>query len=163
MLFNYAQRMGLHFITVDFSRDIYERAREIVDSRAFHMTGEDFLDLRSLPSLVSFAYLDNFDWIWEAHQNEQWILDQIQDYAKKNVVMNNLNSQLAHLRQSMKLLPNFEDRCAVLFDDTWRRWDGCYDGKGGAAVPFLLTHGFKDISPDMDKDYVLLGRNLMLS
>lgn len=67
-LFNYAQRMGLHFITVDFSRDIYERAREIVGSRAFHITGEDFLDLGSPPSLVSFAYLDNVDWIWDAHQ-----------------------------------------------------------------------------------------------
>ena len=81
--------------------------------------------------------------------------------------MNNINSQLAHLRQSMKLLPKLEDSCAILFDDTWRYWDGCYDGKGGVAVPFLLAHGFEDISPNKGQDissvsegaYVLLARN----
>lgn len=161
-LFNFAKEAGLNFVTVDLDEGSYNNAREIVGSSAFLMSGEDFLDGTNLLSPVSFAYLDNFDWIWEQWKDAEWILNAVRHYASRNLVLNNLNSQLAHLRQSMKLLPKLDDTCAILFDDTWQRWDDTYDGKGGAAVPFLLAHGFQDISPDKDRKYVLLGRNLVL-
>jgi len=160
-LFNFAKEAGLNFVTVDFDEGIYNSAREIVGSSAYLMSGEDFLDGTNLSSPVCFAYLDNFDWIWEQWKDAEWMLKAIRHYASRNLVLNNLNSQITHLRQSMKLLSKLEHTCAILFDDTWRRWDDTYDGKGGAAVPFLLALGFQDISPDKDKEYVLLGRNLV--
>lgn len=159
---NFAKEAGLIFVTVDFDAGVYDNARQIVGSAAHLMSGEEFLDSTDLSSPICFAYLDNFDWIWEHRRDAEGMLNLIRHYASRNLVLNNLNSQLAHLRQSMKLLPKLDHASAILFDDTWRRWDGTYDGKGGAAVPYLLSHGFQGLSPDKERKYVLLGRNIPL-
>lgn len=141
----YCQSLGAPFLSVDFSKGAYERARVISGVTAFCEKAERFLT-ETLPALglkVRFAYLDNFDWIWKACEGAAWIQDQIEGYAAMGLTMNNANSQEAHLRQSELLLPYFAVGAVILFDDTWQRPDREFDGKGGTAVPFLLRQGFQ--------------------
>jgi hypothetical protein len=92
---------------------------------------------------VSFAYLDNFDWTFETFKSEPWLLQQVADYAKAGIVMNNANSMAAHLEQTQLLEPFAATDCAILFDDTWRLPDGPWTGKGGTAIPWLLSRGWR--------------------
>ncbi len=92
---------------------------------------------------VSFAYLDNFDWTFETFKRESWLLQQIADYASAGIVMNNANSMAVHLEQTQLLEPFAAADCAVLFDDTWQTPDGPWTGKGGTAIPWLLSRGWR--------------------
>ena len=75
---------------------------------------------------------------------EDWTLDQIKEYRDKyNVEMTNVYSQAAHVHQAVLIETKTADNSIICIDDTWfhSTWD-TYQGKGGAAVPYLLAKGY---------------------
>lgn len=108
-------------------------------------TGEDFL--QQFPAhigFISLLYLDNFDWDWHPDKKIDFIEEQKQRYSELGLEMNNVNSQRAHLRQAELALKALAPVSIVICDDTWYNpYFGHYTGKSGAAVPFLLNHGFE--------------------
>ena len=83
------------------------------------------------------------------------IQDQVQWYQQRGLLMNNVNSQTAHITQMVNLLPHMASRCVVCVDDTYE-YNGVFIGKGGAVVPYLLGQGFNILAA---QDYgVILGR-----
>lgn len=164
---NYCERRGMTFYSVDFDPQVTEYAKKLTPN-AVCVKGENFLLMTPPDQRVIFAYLDNFDWIYPAIAEKPKLKLQIERYAALDqTVMNNPNSQRAHLSQASLLLPYVATTSFILFDDTWRYENGMYDGKGGTAVPFLLSHGYhvakEKVAPDGQGDtfdgYVLLARS----
>lgn len=109
----------------------------------YNTKGEDFLDQHSHLKF-SIVLLDNFDWNWAPLEaTEDYILEQMKEYETiYNLTMTNINSQQAHLVQALKLTNMLAKQCVVVCDDTFINRQGTYDGKCGAAIPYLLTLGF---------------------
>jgi hypothetical protein len=111
--------------------------------------GEDFLlDWRTNTpdEKISLVYLDNFDWnYWLAVPEESFVPGQRQHYKDVlKVEMLNLNSQLVHLVQAIKLMPLMSANSIIVCDDTWYEpKEGIFIGKCSAAVPFLITQGYQ--------------------
>ena len=134
-----------NFYTVDFDNTIYKNAKNIVGANAYHMTGEKFLEEEypKLSGKISFAYLDNFDYIFPEIEGRNFIRKQIEQYKEYGVQMNNDNSKLAHLNQAKLIDKYAADACFILFDDTYIDHTGEYSGKGGTAIMWLLENGWK--------------------
>jgi hypothetical protein len=147
----FAEQRGVRFHTVDMVNT--------------GMTGEAWLR-RVFPTLnerIAFAYLDNFDWTFETFKNEPWLLEQVADYAKAGIAMTNANSMAVHLEQTQLIEPFAADDCAILFDDTWQLPDGPWTGKGGTAIPWLLSRGWRVLetvrpSPEPLDGFALVAR-----
>jgi hypothetical protein len=137
-LYDLAKSIGTNFITCDIN---VQRIRELNDQDipAVCNKGEDFLP--TYEPKVSIAYLDNFDWNWHPMATEDWTLVQIQEYREQyNIEMTNLMSQIAHVHQAVILETKTTTNSIIAMDDTWfdTGWD-TYQGKGGAAVPYLIA------------------------
>jgi hypothetical protein len=140
-LHDLAKSIGADFITCDIN---VQRIQELNDQGipAVCNKGEDFLP--TYEPKVSIAYLDNFDWNWHPMATEDWTLVQIQEYRKQyNIEMTNLMSQSAHVHQAVILETKTTTNSIIAMDDTWfdTGWD-TYQGKGGAAVPYLIARGY---------------------
>jgi hypothetical protein len=156
---------GEKLITVDvdpvnceFVRNMNLPNVEVVNAR-----GEDYLYQRIYSMRpISFLYLDNFDWDWHPDNPEDFVRDQQERYTELGMVMNNVNSQSAHLKQMIYALPHMADRCLIVCDDTWyNKWWGHYSGKSGAVVPFLLANGFEVLYTEEEPVYgTILGRGI---
>jgi hypothetical protein len=111
--------------------------------------GEDFLlkfHQQNPDKKVSLAYLDNFDWdYWLGRQEEAFVAGVKQNYINKmGVEMTNINSQLTHLLQAIRLMPMMSENSVIICDDTWgMSEEGIFSGKCSAAIPFLMLHGYK--------------------
>jgi hypothetical protein len=149
---------NINFHTVDFSKDRYQRAANlalrITNMFAYKAIGESWLEdeFPKLNQKVCWAYLDNADWNWwEDKPNEpEWIKDQKNDYHSNGVEYSNAASLNAHLLQSKLIHNNAAEKCIIQLDDTWLADDtwpanDSYSGKGGLAVPWLLSNGWKII------------------
>ena len=127
--------------------------------------GENFLrEFRYCDSdLISFLYLDNFDWDWHPERSESFVVEQQHRYAKLGMTMNNVNSQRAHLAQMLEALPLMAEKSLVVCDDTWyNKWWGHYSGKSGAVVPLLLNNGYRVLYTEEDPVYgTILGRGIV--
>lgn len=165
-LSRWCRSRGVEFHTVDFDPTVSAHARTITPN-TWCMKGETFLSNSPTQKKVVFAYLDDFDWIYPLIAQKPKLHLQVKRYSDiDGTIMNNSNSQLSHLEQARLLLPLLHERSFVLFDDTWRYESGAYDGKGGTAVPFLLSSSFRIVSekiaPDDQGDtfdgWVLLSR-----
>ena len=140
-LHDLAKSIGADFITCDIN---VQRIQELNDQGipAVCNKGEDFLP--TYEPKVSIAYLDNFDWNWHPMATEDWTLVQIQEYREQyNIEMTNLMSQSAHVHQAVILETKTTTNSIIAMDDTWfdTGWD-TYQGKGGAAVPYLIARGY---------------------
>jgi hypothetical protein len=159
-LHDLAKSIGADFVTCDIN---FQRIQELNDQGipAVCNKGEDFLP--TYEPKVSIAYLDNFDWNWHPMATEDWTLVQIQEYRDKyNVEMTNVYSQAAHVHQAVLVETKTADNSIICIDDTWfhSTWD-TYQGKGGAAVPYLLAKGYTvlETTNGRDGDYgIILGR-----
>jgi hypothetical protein len=155
----------LTFITVDIDQsNLTKRHHEnspvvltkrIKNLQIYTMSGEAFLEdvFPDMHKSVSFAYLDNFDWCWDGFDPiPDWIQSQISKYKTEHgLIMDNNNSQAAHLRQTELLLPYMSDKSIFLFDDTdFDDSINSYVGKGGTAIPFLLDRGWTVIKSQSD-------------
>jgi hypothetical protein len=114
--------------------------------------------LEAFEGTIGFAYLDNFDYIFEHIAGKEWVQRQIENYAKRGVTMNNENSERAHLEQAKHIARLSRIGTVVIFDDTW--FDNGYHGKGAKAVPYLLGKGFQLVNEvdSIPESYVQLRR-----
>jgi hypothetical protein len=140
-LYDLSKHLDIDFITCDIN---FQRIRELNDQgiSAVCNKGEDFLT--EYEPKIAIAYLDNFDWNWHPMATEDWTLIQIKEYREKyNIEMTNLMSQSAHVHQAVLLESRTTENSIICIDDTWfhSTWD-TYQGKGGAAVPYLIARGY---------------------
>lgn len=155
---------NIDFYSVDFNFNIYSNVKKYMFDRCFNVTGEIFL--RNIFPLfnkkINFLYLDNFDFIYKQIEEADFVKNQIAEYKKYNVEMNNYNSQKTHLIQVQESIKFLDRGSLVLFDDTFEN-NNQFDGKGGLAVPFLLENNFKIIMKSISdveqwNSYVLLKK-----
>jgi hypothetical protein len=148
----------LHSVDMNASIISDNMQRYVADPIKFYnLKGEEFLDQNSHLKF-SVVLLDNFDWNWNPLETPDWIENQISNYKNNyNLEMSNLNSQKAHLVQSIKLANMLADQCVIVCDDTWFLYEqGIYCGKCGAAIPYLMTLEF---SLHHEPNGVILIRN----
>ena len=141
-LYDFAQRKGLPFYTVDFNRDQYLNALKITRGQgAFHMTGEEFLGniFPLLNQKVGFAYLDNFDLV--TTDGRDWT-ERKGLYKSYGFEMNNTNSKIAHMTQAVLVEHNAAKNCHILFDDTWINEKNEFEGKGAWAIRPMINSKF---------------------
>ena len=151
-----AEKRGVKFYGVDAdSGQISAAATNLTVDGKFpdHISlslnkGEDFLanwKLTKPNEKISLVYLDNFDWdYWLGQQEESFVPIQKQHYRDTmKVEMLNLNSQLTHLTQTIRMLPLMADNSIIVCDDTWYHPnEGIFIGKCSAAIPLLLVSGY---------------------
>ena len=155
-----AQQLGIDFITCDIN---FQRVRELNDQGipAVCDKGEGFLAVYE--PKIAIVYLDNFDWNWHPMATEDWTLVQIEEYRDEyNIEMTNVYSQAAHVHQAVLVEAKTTENSIICIDDTWfhSTWD-TYQGKGGAAVPYLLAKGYTVLETTNGRDGtygVILGR-----
>lgn len=144
------------------SVDIIDRGLKDTDSFKFHhMSGESFVKsvLTSFQERVAVLYLDNFDWQWAHDKGGNAYEAQIAEYASLGLVMSNINSTLAHLKQLLAVEPYMADEALVVCDDTY--FDNgldAYVGKGAGVVYYLLARGWKKIETDAQWGVALTNR-----
>lgn len=158
----WARERNSTVITVDMDpwNCNFIQSKSLDNVTVLNTTGEEYLRTRIYgPRPISFLYLDNFDWDHHPDKTEDFVLDQQKRYADLGFVMNNVNCQIAHLMQAELALHHMAPRSVIACDDTpFNKWWGHYSGKCGAAVPFLLGHGF-EVLVQLD-DGVILGRGI---
>lgn len=139
---NLANELGRTFITCDINPELANDLNQL-NIPAITAQGEDFLASYNFP--IAVAYLDSFDWNWHPMATEDWTLVQIEEYKTKfNIEMTNVMSQASHLAQAIEVERKSAQQSLIVIDDTWfdRGWD-IYNGKGGAAVPYLISKGYR--------------------
>jgi hypothetical protein len=154
------------FITIDFDINSYSKAKEICaeypHAKAINGLGEDAIAGRTLTPHIGAAYLDNFDWMYK--DGDVAAFDrQKSRYESHGMQMNNLLSQVSHLAQAVEIELRSLENCVIIFDDTWRNNDGTFNGKGGPAIPYLITRGFEVLNDVPTGDvkvfsHVIMGR-----
>lgn len=121
----------------------------------FQMTGENFF-INVFPKFdkkVVAAYLDNFDWTWDPikmmQEKENHIAySQYLEYANAGIFLSNVNSSIAHLKQTEAIEQYCEPGALMLYDDTWFNLnDEAFLGKGGASTYYLLSRGWELVEP----------------
>lgn len=131
---------------------------DLKNTNIINQTGEEYL--KRSKEQISFLYLDNFDWDWHPLHTESWVLNQIERYDKLGFTMNNVNCQAVHLQQAILAADCMTDKALVICDDTWfvPGW-GVWCGKSGAAVPYLISQGFRVLEHEEHPVYgVILGK-----
>ena len=151
-----AAQHHVDFIGVDADPDQIERARAALSVEGQlpnHVTltaarGENFLDTwptQYPDKQISLVYLDNFDWnYWLAVPEEPFVPGQRQHYREKmGIEMLNMNSQITHLLQAMRLVDLMTPNSIVVCDDTWfEPKEGIFIGKCAGALPYLMIQGY---------------------
>lgn len=158
----WARERNTRVITIDMDpwNCDFIKTKRLDNVEVHNTTGEDYLYHRIYSIRpISFLYLDNFDWDHHPDHTEQFVLDQQVRYSTLGFTMNNVNCQMAHLMQAELAVPHMAERSVIACDDTpFNKWWGHYSGKCGAAVPYLLGHGFKVLF--QGDDGVILGRGI---
>ena len=155
----YYANLAQKYNTVLFSVDITTNARERIEHS--HIVWQTEVGSNwakniypTIDKKISVLFLDNQDYIWNADTLE-----------KQN---SNTDCQTEHFTQLFYLYSWLTDDCIVVLDDTYR-YNGCWVGKGGACVIFLLSMGFKIVwEADLEKNSlrgyntagVIMKRNL---
>jgi hypothetical protein len=140
----YFASLGQEFHTVDILTNAKSRLHNI-NNINFHIgSGSEWcaLELPKLDKKIGLVYLDNFDYIWDVTSIQPHIEEQKQQYANLGIIMDNTNCQIEHLRQTMLIYPYLTNNAVVIYDDTYT-YNGCWIGKGGPSVTWLLAQGFR--------------------
>lgn len=147
-----AKEYNKKLYSVDVDKEIIDRCRReyfIEMKLPIHFaqnTGERFLELHNHLKF-SVVLLDNFDWTWRPNveKPDKVTVEQTEKYKNTyGTELNNLNSQTAHLIQAIKLTNMLTDSAIIICDDTYLEINtNVYVGKCGAAIPYLLSLGFK--------------------
>lgn len=156
----WAQQRNKPLITVDFDPAVCLALKEqaLSNVEVVNSTGENYLQSVTWP--ISFLYLDNFDWDWHPMNTEDFVLEQQVRYKQLGCSMTNLTSQMAHLNQAILAIPNMSLHSLIVCDDTWynEHW-GHYSGKSGAAIPYLISQGYRILETEEYPTYgTILGR-----
>lgn len=162
----WAARYGKNLNTVDIDPVVVEFVKQfnIPNLEIYNCDGQSFLDdFSKKDQHISLLYLDNFDWDWHPENSEHFVIEQQQRYDELGLVMNNVNSQKAHLEQMIAAISTMGEQSIVILDDTWfiKSW-GHYSGKGGAVVPYLMGQGYKILETEDHPVYgTIMGRNIL--
>ena len=162
----WAARYGKNLKTVDIDPVVVEFVKQfnIPNLEIYNCAGESFLaDFSGQDKHISLLYLDNFDWDWHPENSEHFVIEQQQRYDELGLVMNNVNSQKAHLEQMIAAISAMGEQSIVILDDTWfiKSW-GHYSGKGGAVIPYLLGQGYKILETEDHPVYgTIMGRKIL--
>jgi len=164
-LAKWARDLGTKLTTIDVDPVNCEFVRnmDLINVEIVTAKGEEYLRNRIYGMQpISFLYLDNFDWDWHPDKPEDVIREQQERYTELGMVMNNVNSQSAHLSQMISALPHMAEHCLVVCDDTWfNKWWGHYSGKSGSVIPLLLANGFDVLYTEEQPVYgTILGRGI---
>ena len=163
---DFCKKNNLEFYSVDFDPNSRLSIQNLDWVKPVTMTGEEFLlNHFKENKKIFFAYLDNFDYIFEHIRGHQQIREQQSRYKEFNLDMddNNLSSHKAHLSQTVLINENFAaESCFFLFDDTWKANETWF-GKGALAVPYLILKDYKIIEKSSNYElyhngFVLLGK-----
>jgi hypothetical protein len=153
----------LYTIDIDPENIKFVTKFDIPNLRTWLGSGEQFFqNFSSYSDVISFLYLDNFDWDWHPDNTEPFVVEQQSRYRELGLEMNNVNSQRAHLEQMIAALPYMAKQSIVVLDDTWyNQWWGHYSGKGGAVVPYLLANGYTVLETEEQPVYgTIMGRGI---
>ena len=151
-----AQLYRSHLHTVDIKADIAGRlSHQVTGPYTFHHASGETITA-TWNKKIRVLYLDNFDWDWEVAVESEMISSQKTWYRTQGLEMSNINSQISHLTQVINLTPWLTPRSIIAIDDTYLH-NGVFIGKGGAAVPYLITQGFNVIK--IHDNGVILGCN----
>lgn len=138
-----ADRLGMPFVTVDMDPVNTEQARAdlaaFANARAVTAKGEDFLASFDKPVLA--AYLDAFD--IQHGEHPEYRAERYRELLGTEIT--NEGASAMHLACAQALRTRVVPGGLVVIDDTWPTEDG-WEGKGSAAVPALLSSGFKVIA-----------------
>lgn len=157
------------FYSLDYNETNHKELLDIDPYLEGHLVtsfAEDYLENYNTESngKISFAYLDGFDWVYDLNNMEE---DQVQSYKDLGLELNNTNSQVSHLQQTMLIEKHSDDKCIILFDDTWLcPQQDIYIGKGGASIYWLLSKGWEIIEFDrsgleVPHQAMMIGKNIM--
>jgi hypothetical protein len=143
-LYNWAKERNLEFYSIDVEHSKRETDYPDINWIVTN-SGSDWCKniLPSLNKKIKVLYLDNFDWISDSNKSESFIQKQIEDYAKRGVMMNNQNCQDEHRLQVEYCLPFLDEQSVVIMDDTYYANDTQLVGKCATAIPVLQLHGFQ--------------------
>lgn len=145
-LANLAKQHGTKLISVDITLDAKNRIGQQFDNVEFVIqTGSEWAQEFAYSNTdVAVVYLDNFDYIYDVKEihSHTIIKKQIADYAKKNIIMNNVNCQVEHMKQLLALQKLFHPDTVIIFDDTYQL-NNCWVGKCGPCVTYLLCQGYE--------------------
>ena len=143
--YDISKKYGVNFYSIDFSEYCYGLAKSLIGDKAILGKGEE--KIQQIKEQISVLYLDNFD-IINNPEHESSLRTRIKKfgnaYQKNNtdIEKTNLLSQKTHLKQAQASLPKLSKNGIVIFDDTPKSGDG-FSGKGGLAVPWLVSQGLK--------------------
>jgi hypothetical protein len=153
---SWAQARNRPLVTVDFDPAVCKalEGQALSNVSVVNSTGEDYLRSYAGAGPISFLYLDNFDWDWHPLNTESFVLEQQVRYKQLGRTMTNLTSQMAHLNQAILAMPLMALRSLIVCDDTWynEHW-GHYSGKSGAAIPYLIGHGYRILETEEQPTY----------
>jgi hypothetical protein len=143
----YYANLAQKYNTVLFTVDIDTRARERINHpNIIWQTdiGSEWAKniYPTIGKKISVLFLDNQDYIWNADTPEKQEL--------------NAKCQLEHFNQLYNLFPWLTNNCVIILDDTYQH-NGCWVGKCGAAVIFLLSQGFEIVWKSNYDDNFRLG------
>ena len=164
----FCEKNSLDFYSVDFDPEPWSSIQNLGWVTPVRMTGENFLlhHFKNEEQKIFFAYLDNFDYIFDHIRGHQQIIDQQKRYKEYGIDMdeNNHSCRKAHLLQTVLIDVDFAaESCFFLFDDTWKEGEK-WGGKGALAVPYLLSKDYKLIETSKDPrpefGFVLLGKGI---
>lgn len=142
-LHDWAIKHNVEFYSVDVEHRMRERTHPQINWIVTG-SGSDWCKnvLPGLNKKIKVLYLDNFDWIWDTKNINSYTQQQILNYSKRGVIMNNQNCQEEHRLQIEYCLPYLDKQSVVIMDDTFYNTN-TWDGKCATAIPLLLQNGFK--------------------
>jgi hypothetical protein len=136
----------LHSVDIDDRQYIFQSLESTV---GYCLAGSIWATtvLPTLNKKISLLYLDNYDYDYNIGATT-WVDDQKIEYQTKyNINLNNQDCVIEHLKQIIALLPYLAEHSTVICDDTYLS-NGCWIGKCGAVVPYLVANGFSIVNID---------------
>lgn len=153
-----AGRYHVPFYSVDVSDQAKTRLPGLTNTTWYVDIGSRWCQ-HTWPQLhqkIQCLYLDNFDFCHDHMIGTPWIKMQEKYYREHHdLEMDNTNSQIEHLQQMIHLLPYMANNSLIICDDTYVH-NGCWIGKCGAVVVFLLCHGYSITNIDEGQAVMLV-------
>lgn len=142
----FLSRVGPPVHVVDVEPTQVERARQLANVTAYLGLAEDVL--RNWNTPIGFAWLDGHDWPYEHAPAGMWDAQE-REYLARGQAYSREASRASHLTVAQLVEPHIPLGGMIILDDTWELPSVLdptpapgWNGKGGAAVPYLLDHGF---------------------
>ena len=156
LIANFCEKNKTCFITVDANKKttilLKNKFRKNKYTKIINALGENFS--KKFNKKIDILYLDAYDIFTKNTPKERKL------FYKKNLkkTISNNESARMHFRVIKNFLKNFNDKCLIVFDDTFFNHDEI-TGKGKTAIPLLIKNKFKVISKNNNS--VALEKNLV--